>query len=365
VGVVGSGTMATGIVEVFAKAGYDVLFVARGQEKVAAVQQAVVKSLEKAVQRDKITAEDRDQALAHVSGTTKLEDLRDVDLVVEAVIEELGLKQSIFRALDAETAPDAILATNTSALSVAAIASATARPERVLGLHFFNPVPLMALVEVVPTAVTSREVVDRATAIVTAWGKTPVRSADRPGFIVNRVNRPYTIEALRILEEGAASVTAIDAAMRAAGYAMGPFELMDLAGLDVNVAAATAVWDGLGRPERLRPSPIQARLVDAGRLGRKTEAGFYRYQDGRRAEIIDDMTSAGHETLAASEILGRIESAVAAEADRAVEDGVASPVDIATALRLGASYPEQAIERLGRYPAPHRAALRPTNPGGP
>ncbi|HET7495989.1 MAG TPA: 3-hydroxyacyl-CoA dehydrogenase family protein, partial [Candidatus Limnocylindrales bacterium] len=137
------------------------------------------------------------------------------------------------------------------------------------------------------------------------------------------------------------------------------------AGLDVNVAAATAVWDGLGRPERLRPSPIQARLVDAGRLGRKTEAGFYRYQDGRRADVIDDMTSAGHQTLDASEILGRIESAVAAEAARAVEDGVASPVDIATALRLGASYPEQAIERLGRYPAPHRAARRPTNPGGP
>lgn len=370
VGLVGAGAMGAGIAQVAVEAGWEVVLhdvdpdaIDRARDRVAAGLARRASKLD--LDADSVEAW-VDGRLANLRAAHTLDTLAsEAVLVVEAVIEELGLKQSIFRALDAETAPDAILATNTSALSVAAIASATARPERVLGLHFFNPVPLMALVEVVPTAVTSREVVDRATAIVTAWGKTPVRSADRPGFIVNRVNRPYTIEALRILEEGAASVTAIDAAMRAAGYAMGPFELMDLAGLDVNVAAATAVWDGLGRPERLRPSPIQARLVDAGRLGRKTEAGFYRYQDGRRAEIIDDMTSAGHETLAASEILGRIESAVAAEADRAVEDGVASPVDIATALRLGASYPEQAIERLGRYPAPHRAALRPTNPGGP
>ena len=286
-------------------------------------------------------------------------------IVVEAVIEDLGLKQSIFRALDAEAAPDVILATNTSALSVAAIGSAVSRPERVVGLHFFNPVPLMALVEVVPTDATSPAVADRATAIVTGWGKTPVRSADRPGFIVNRVNRPFTIEALRIVEEGAAGVSSVDAAMRAAGYAMGPFELMDLAGLDVNLAAATAVWEGLGRPERLRPSPIQARLVAAGRLGRKTGVGFYRYRDGRRGELADDVAPAGIVTLEADEIGARIESAVAAEAERAVGDGTASLDDVVTALRLGASYPEHALQRLGRYPAPDRADQRPTNPGGP
>ena len=175
-----------------------------------------------------------------------------------------------------------ILATNTSALSVAEIAEATARPDRVIGLHFFNPAPVMALVEVVAPPLADPAVVARAVAIMTAWGKTPVVCADRPGFIVNRVNRPFTIEALRILESGAASVTGIDEAMRDGGFPMGPFELMDLTGIDVTLAAATGIWEGLGRPDRLRPSPIQEALVEAGDLGRKTGRGFYRYADGQR-----------------------------------------------------------------------------------
>ena len=260
------------------------------------------------------------------------------DLVIEAALEDLVLKQSIFRALDAAAAPDVILATNTSALSVAAIAAVARRPPRVLGLHFFNPVPVLPLVEVVVTAWTDPALADRAEANMATWGRITVRSADSPGFIVNRVNRPFTIEALRMLEAGEADVASIDTAMRGAGYPMGPFELMDLIGLDINLAAATAVWEGLGRPDRLRPSTIQARLVDDGRLGRKTGVGFYRYDAGERSV---DAPFAGSPAAppAARAIARRIETAIAAEAQLAAADGIATADDIALALRLGAGHP--------------------------
>jgi 3-hydroxybutyryl-CoA dehydrogenase len=216
----------------------------------------------------------------------------------------------------------------------------------VLGLHFFNPVALMALVEVVPGARTATSTVERASAIVRAWGKTPVMSADRPGFIVNRVNRPFTIEALRILEEGLADVVSIDAAMRGAGYPMGPFELMDLSGLDVNLAAAQGVWGGLGKPDRLRPSSIQERLVAAGRLGRKSGAGFYRYEEGRRGDVDPEFTDAPARALAGDRIRERIEHAIAEEAVIAVGDGVAAREDVITALRLGAGHPERFLSTL-------------------
>jgi 3-hydroxybutyryl-CoA dehydrogenase len=224
--------------------------------------------------------------------------------------------------------------------------AAEAHRERVLGLHFFNPVPLMDLVEVVAGAETAPSTVARATAIVRSWDKVPVRSADLPGFIVNRVNRPFTIEALRMLEEEATTVEAIDAAMREGGFPMGPFELMDLAGLDVNLAAAQGVWSGLGRPDRLRPSPIQEQLVADGRLGRKAGRGFYRYADGRRVDVDPQFADRRARSLAAEHIRRRIEGAIAAEASLALQDGVAGRNDIATALRLGAAYPERFLAAL-------------------
>ena len=196
----------------------------------------------------------------------------------------------------------------------------------------------MALVEVVAGERSDPAVVERAVALVEAWGKDPVRSTDSPGFIVNRVNRPFTIEALRMLEADEASVEAIDQAMREAGFPMGPFELMDLVGVDVNLAAARAVWEGLGRPDRLRPSPIQERLVAAGRLGRKSGSGFYRYDEGRRAGVDDDFASTDP-GASAGEIRERILAAVAAEANRARDDGVATAADIERALKLGAAHP--------------------------
>jgi 3-hydroxybutyryl-CoA dehydrogenase len=215
----------------------------------------------------------------------------------------------------------------------------------VIGLHFFNPAPVMRLVEVVGPPDASADVLEQATRLVASWDKTPVRCADAPGFIVNRVNRPFTLEALAMLETGEAGVTAIDAAMREAGFPMGPFELMDLIGIDVNLAAAQGVWARLGRPYRLRPSPIQERLLAAGRLGRKTGRGFYRYDTAapraRTAEPEFDLDG----TLAAAAISERIALAVVNEAWQAVGDAVATATDIDLALRLGAAHPMGPFER--------------------
>ena len=208
----------------------------------------------------------------------------------------------------------------------------------------------MPLVEVVAHPRVDPTLVDRAEALVTGWGKTPVRCSDTPGFIVNRVNRPFTIEALRLVEADAATVPVIDRALRDAGYPMGPFELMDLIGLDVNLAAATAVWDGLGRPDRLRPSPIQERLVAAGRLGRKTGQGFYRYVDGHVVE--PDPAFAGEPgpaALPSDRIVARIVDAIGDEAVRAVDDGVATRAAIDLALRLGAGHPIGPFERIAAH----------------
>jgi 3-hydroxybutyryl-CoA dehydrogenase len=226
---------------------------------------------------------------------------------------------------------------------VTAIASATGCPERVIGLHFFNPAPVMRLVEVVATPATDTVIVDRAADLMTAWGKTPVRCSDSPGFIVNRVNRPYTIEALRMVDAGEAGVVGIDGAMRAAGFPMGPFELMDLVGIDVNLAAARGVWEGLGRPDRLRPSPIQELLVAAGQLGRKTGRGFYRYEDGRAAgtAVVPIEATPATAPLEPDAIVARIREAIDAEGRLAVAEGVASPADIELALELGAGHPRR------------------------
>jgi 3-hydroxybutyryl-CoA dehydrogenase len=350
-GIVGAGVMGAGIAQVALEAGWEVVLHDVDGDAIERATERVREGLGRRAAKLDLDADSIDAwvdgRIANLRHAHVLDGLAtEASLIVEAALEDLELKRTVFRALDAEAPRDVILATNTSALSISAIAEAAARPERVLGLHFFNPVPLMALVEVVPGGRTSAAVADRAAAIVRAWGKTPVRSADRPGFIVNRVNRPYTIEALRILEEGAAGVADIDSAMRDAGYPMGPFELMDLAGLDVNLAAARSVWTGLGRPERLRPSRIQEGLVATGRLGRKTGGGFYGYVDGKRSAVDPDLASAAGRRLTADRIRARIEAAVGEEAQLAAGEGVASKDDIRRALRLGANYPDRALEAL-------------------
>ncbi len=346
VGIVGAGTMGAGIGQVALEAGCEVVFYdvdegaiegGRARIRDGLTRRAAKLGLDQGEAGDWVAA--RMDRVRHVPTVDGLAD--DADLVIECALEDLALKRTIFRILDDIADARVILATNTSALSVADIAEATRRPDRVIGLHFFNPAPIMALVEVVEPPLADPAVVARAVATVTAWGKTPVVCADRPGFIVNRVNRPFTIEALRILETGAAGVSEIDQAIRDAGFPMGPFELMDLTGIDVTLAAATGIWEGLGRPDRLRPSPIQEALVAAGDLGRKTGQGFYRYEDGRRTgEAARLPTSASSERLSAPQIRDRILGAIADEARLASVEGVASPDVIDLALRLGANHPD-------------------------
>jgi 3-hydroxybutyryl-CoA dehydrogenase len=265
-------------------------------------------------------------------------------LVIEAAVEDLALKQQLFGDLDAATDPDTILATNTSALSVTDIAARVGRPERVVGLHFFNPAPLLPLVEVVAGRRTAAWAAERGAGIVEGWGKTAIRVHDSPGFIVNRVNRPYTLEPLGLVHAGASTIETIDAALAAAGYPMGPFALMDLIGIDVNLAAARGLFEASGRPPRFRPSPIQEELVAAGRLGRKTGEGFYRYVEGRPAGPAARFAGEvrrrpGIAPLDADAIAERVVLAIVNEAYRALGDGVATAEDIDRAMQLGANHP--------------------------
>jgi 3-hydroxybutyryl-CoA dehydrogenase len=277
VGVVGSGTMATGIVEVFAKAGYDVLFVARGEAQAARVRSALGRSMEKAVQRGKLESADRDAALARVSGSTRLDDLAGCDFVLEAVVEDLAVKQALFANLDEIVRPGAVLATTTSSLPVIECAAATGRPRDVVGMHFFNPAPVMKLVEIVSTVSTAADAVHTARAVCVRLGKHPVACGDRAGFIVNALLFPYLNDAVKMLEAHYASADDIDAAMKVGcGYPMGPFELLDVVGLDVALAIQRTLYREFREPG-FAPAPLLEHLVKAGYLGRKTGKGFRDY----------------------------------------------------------------------------------------
>ncbi len=277
VGVVGSGTMATGIIEVFAKAGYDVTFVTRAEAKGEAVVGKITKSLDKAVGRGKLTEADRDATLARVHPSTSLDDLAGVQLVVEAVVEDLAVKETLFANLDDITAPGTVLATTTSSLPVVKCAAATSRPEDVIGMHFFNPAAVMKLVEVVSTVSTSDEVEATVLDVTAKLGKHPVRCADRAGFIVNTLLFPYLNDAVKMLEGHYATADDIDAAMKVGcGYPMGPFELLDVVGNDVSLAIERELFQEFREPG-FAPAPLLEHLVTAGRLGRKVGKGFRDY----------------------------------------------------------------------------------------
>jgi len=357
IGVVGLGTMGAGIAQVAIEHDHEVVV---HDVDEAAIERGRRRIADGLARRAAKLGLDTDSIEAWVDG--RLASLRaaetlallgaETDVVIEAALEALDLKRDIFRALDAAAQPDAILATNTSALPVSAIAAGTARPGRVIGLHFFNPVPVMPLVEVVVTRATDPGVVERAVTLVRSWGKTPVRCADSPGFIVNRVNRPYTLEALAMLESGVAGVEAIDAALREAGFPMGPFELMDLVGIDVNLAAARGVHAGFTDrddplADRFRPSKTQERLVADGRLGRKTGEGFYTYDTRGKATgpspaFADPPGAPGTD----ASIVERVVVAIVAEACRMATQRTATADDIDLALRLGAGHPIGPFERL-------------------
>jgi len=352
IGVLGAGTMGAGIAQVAAEAGLEVLVHDPLEGATERARQRIGGFLRRKAEEGQLTADEVELALARIAPSPSLDGLAAADLVVEAAPEDLELKRGAFARLDAAMEPDAILATNTSSLSVARIASATSRPERVAGMHFFNPVPLMALVEVVAGPMTAPKVADGVALVARRLGKTPVIVADTPGFVVNRVQRAYYLEAYRIHAEGLAELDAIDDAMRGIGFRLGPFELADVVGTDVNLAAGEAIYEGFYGDPRYRPAQIQRRVVDAGRPGRKGGAGYYDYAaDGTRAGAWAALRRGPMmPPLDAAQIEARVLACIVNEAASAVADGVATASAIDVAMRLATNWPEGPLawgERIG------------------
>ena len=277
VGIIGSGTMGSGVAEVAVKAGFEVVLRSRSKKGADGMLTGLENSLGRQVDKGKLSETDRDAALTMVRTTTELEELAECDLVLESVVEDLKIKKELFAQLDKICAESAILATNTSTLPVVEMAMATSRPEKVCGIHFFNPAPAMALVEVIRPLTASDETMDAARTFAKSCGKTPVDAADAAGFIVNALLFPYANSAVRLLEKGVATAEDIDTAMKSgANMPMGPFALLDLVGLDVTVAILDALYAENPDPF-LQPAQTLRRMVSAGRLGRKAGRGFYEY----------------------------------------------------------------------------------------
>lgn len=338
VGVVGAGAMGGGIAQVAAAAGHRVVL---GDVHASAVDRALDgmrRAFARDVEKGRLDRTAADAALARVCPAGELGASFDryagCGIVIEAVLEDLTVKRTLFAALEQVVGDECILATNTSSLSVAAIGGQCRRADRVVGVHFFNPAPVMPLVEIVPAISTDASVVERATALVTGWKKTTVVATDTPGFIVNRVARPFYGESLRLLEEGVADAPTIDWAMRElGGFRMGPFELMDFIGNDVNYAVTESVFEGFYHDPRYKPALTQRRLVEAGWYGRKRERGYYDYRDGA---VRPEPTR--NEALGRT-MVDRVVAMLVNEAVEAVHLRVASPVDIETAMTKGVNYP--------------------------
>jgi 3-hydroxybutyryl-CoA dehydrogenase len=278
VGIVGSGIMGSGIAEVAAKAGFDVVLRSRAQQTADAMVASLEKSLAKQVERGKLEAADRDAAVARVRAVTDLAELADCDLVIESIVEDLPTKKHLFNELDRITGDNTILATNTSTLPVVEMAMDTGRPDKVCGIHFFNPAPMMALVEVVRSITSSDETIAEATAFAETCGKSPVQVRDQAGFIVNALLFPYLNNAVRLFDAGVATREDIDAAMKGGcNFPMGPLELLDLVGLDTSLSILQALYEEFKDPN-YAPAPLLKRMVSAERLGRKTGQGFYEYK---------------------------------------------------------------------------------------
>jgi 3-hydroxybutyryl-CoA dehydrogenase len=279
VGVIGAGTMGNGIAQVFAQSGYAVKLHDAASAALDRARKTIEKSTAKFVEKGKLSAEDRDAALGRLQTVATLEDLADVDYVVEAVIEDLGVKRQILGALDRMLRPEVIITSNTSSISITELGAATRRPGQVLGMHFMNPVPLMTLVEVIRGQETTDASMQAAIELAKALGKTPLEAADYPGFIANRILMPMINEAVYALMEGVGTREAIDQVMKLGmNHPMGPLTLADFIGLDVCLAILNVLHDGLGDP-KYRPCPLLKRMVAAGLLGRKTKQGFYKYDN--------------------------------------------------------------------------------------
>ena len=341
--VVGAGTMGAGIAQLAAQKGFETRLFDVSADQRSKAQQGIHKSLASLLEKGKIDADEHQAILARLTVVEHLNAAESADLVIEAIVEQLAVKHEVFKALEAIVSPNCILASNTSSLSIASISSALEQPERFLGIHFFNPATLMPLVEIIPSVLTNDAVLNEARAMILALGKTVAVCKDTPGFIVNRVARPFYGEALRIYEEGLADFATIDFAMTSiGGFKMGPFELMDYIGNDVNYTVTETVFEAFYYDPRFKPSFTQKRLKEAGLYGRKTGRGFYDYS-AEKAEPSKD-------AALLLQIFNRIIALLINEAYDAVLMQVASPQDVDLAMMKGVNYPKGLLawsEELG------------------
>ncbi len=349
VGVLGAGTMGRGIAQVAALGGFETRLYDAFPEAAESARGQIGEALAKGAARGRWSEVESEAASARIGVVSKIEELAGCELLIEAAPENADLKRKLFTEVAAICGPGAVLATNTSSLRVSEIATGVPNPKRVVGMHFFNPPALMKLVEVVAAEGSSGVALAATTEVARAMGRTPIRAKDSPGFVANRLARPFSLESLRMLGDGVADAATIDRVVRlGGGFRMGPFELLDLIGLDVNLTIARSFFAQGGEPERWRPSPIQERLVEAGRLGRKSGQGYYAYGKGAEREP-DPELGIGAPTLdpaqlakidpAANAILPRLFAQIANEAAFALEEEIAAPEDMETAMKLGFNWP--------------------------
>lgn len=335
VGIIGAGTMGIGIAQVAATNGCKVWVYDANAKQVETATVGLEKTLTRLVDKQKISAEKMTEILANISIATELKDFKDCELIIEAIIENKEIKTKVFTELENYVSENCILSSNTSSISITSLGAELKKPERFIGIHFFNPAPLMPLVEVIPSLLTEKTLAEKIYNLMKEWGKTPVIAKDIPGFIVNRIARPYYGESLRIVEENIATPEQVDEAMKTLGnFKMGPFELMDLIGVDVNFAVTTTVYKDYFYDPKYKPSLLQQRMSEAKLHGRKTGKGFYDYSEGAEKPV------AQKDDALYQQIFLRIISMLINEAVEAKRLGVANDEDIELAMQKGVNYPK-------------------------
>jgi 3-hydroxybutyryl-CoA dehydrogenase len=335
IGIVGSGAMGSGIAQVAATAGHKTIIYDTNAAALDKAKTNLNATLKKLIEKQKIDTAKAESILSLTSFSGSVQDLKNCDLIIEAIIENIDVKKTVFKELEAITSETCVLASNTSSLSITSIAAACSKPEKVIGIHFFNPATLMPLVEIIPGIATDQQIAISCRALIDSWGKVTVMAKDTPGFIVNRVARPFYSEALRIYDEQLADMATIDWAMREiGGFKMGPFELMDLIGHDVNYVVTETVWTQFYYDPRFKPSLTQKRLLEAGFLGKKSGRGFYDYKDGVT------LPEPKKDTVLGNYIVNRIICMLINEACDTNYLGIASATDIDLAMTKGVNYPK-------------------------
>ncbi|WP_374458784.1 3-hydroxyacyl-CoA dehydrogenase NAD-binding domain-containing protein [Chryseobacterium taeanense] len=339
VGIIGAGTMGIGIAQVAATNGCKVLVYDANAKQVETATVGLEKTLAKLVDKQKISAEKMTEILANISIATELKDFKDCELIIEAIIENKEIKTKVFTELENHVSETCVIGSNTSSISITSLSAELKKPERFIGIHFFNPAPLMPLVEVIPSLLTDKSLPEKIYNLMKEWGKTPVIAKDIPGFIVNRIARPYYGEALRIVEENIATPEQVDDAMKTLGnFKMGPFELMDLIGVDVNFSVTTTVYKEYFYDPKYKPSLLQQRMSEAKLHGRKTGKGFYDYSEGAEKPV------AQKDEVLYDDIFHRILSMLINEAVEAKRLGIASDEDLELAMQKGVNYPKGLLQ---------------------